>query len=114
MLNSQENENTLWNNPMVNSAMKAMSPEELQRYKAIGEAMYGNIDFEGSKVLNNLPPPMEEAVAYISESLKSGLHPSMLDDNEVALLKDVFGDQWYKKWDYIEEDLKEIVTLRKK
>ena len=104
---------TLWDNAMTRSAMKSMSPEELQRYKEIGEAMYGGMDFEGSKVLNNVPVPMEEAVAYVEESLKSGLHPSMLEENELALLNDVRGELWYKMWGYSEEDLKEIVTVKK-
>lgn len=113
MSNQEESKNTLWDNPMVNSAMKAMSVEELQRYKDIGEAMYGNIDFEATKVLNNLPPPMYEAIAYVSESLKSGIHPSMLDENEHNILKDVYGDKWYESWGYVKEDLTEIKTLKK-
>jgi hypothetical protein len=88
--------------------MKAMSPEELQKYKDIGQSMYGDLDFEASKVLNNIPPPMAEAVAYVEESLKSGLHPSMLEENEVALLVDVRGDKWYEQWGYTEDNWKEI------
>lgn len=103
-----EETNTLWDNPMIRSAIKAMSPEELQKYKEIGESLYGNIDFEGSKVINNIPPPMEEAVAYVSESLKSGLHPSMLEENEVALLTDVYGDKWYERWGYTKDNWKTI------
>jgi len=110
-VNQETTKDTLWDNPMTRSAMKSMSPEELQRYKDIGESMYGDVDFEASKVLNNLPPPMAEAVAYVNESLKSGMHPSMLEENEVALLTDVYGEKWYEKWNYVEDDLKDIVTL---
>ena len=112
-VNQESKQDTLWDNPMTRSAMKAMSPEELQRYKDIGESMYGNVNFEASKVLNNIPPPMEEAVAYVEESLKSGLHPTMLEENEIALLVDVRGALWYKMWGYEEEDLTEITTLKK-
>lgn len=107
-VNEETEQNTLWDNPMTRSAMKEMSPEELQRYKDIGQSMYGDIDFEASKVLNNIPPPMAEAVAYVEESLKSGLHPSMLEENEVTLLVDVRGDNWYEKWGYTEDNWKEI------
>ena len=44
---------SLFNNPMIEAAMKALSPEDLERYKQIGEAMYGTVDFENSKILDN-------------------------------------------------------------
>jgi len=37
--------------------------------------------------------------------LKSGLHPSMLDENEKILLKEALGDKWYEKYGYVEQDL---------
>lgn len=106
-----ETTGSLFNNPMVESALKSMSPEELQRYKEIGERMYGTIDFEDSKILNNVPPPMYEAGAYISEQLKSGLHPSMMDDDEKRLMEELFGKEWYTLWGYVEGDLTDIVTV---
>ena len=30
----------LFNNPMVNNALKAMTPEQIEEYKKIGEHMY--------------------------------------------------------------------------
>jgi hypothetical protein len=101
----------LFNNSMVESAMKALSPEDLQRYKEIGEKMYGTVNFEDSQIINNFPPPMYEAGAYISEQLKSGLHPSMMDDDEKRLMEELFGKEWYTKWGYVEADLTDIVTV---
>ena len=102
---------SLFNNPMVESALKSMSQEELQRYREIGERMYGTVDFKDSQILNNVPPPMYEAGAYISEQLKSGLHPSMMDDDEKRLMEELFGKEWYTKWGYVEGDLTDIVTV---
>lgn len=102
---------SLFSNPMVESAMKALSPEDLQMYKEIGEKMYGTVDFEDSKILNNMPAPMYEAGAYISEQLKSGLHPSMMDDDEKRLMEELFGKEWYTSWGYVEADLTDIVTI---
>lgn len=110
---NEQKQDTLWDNPMTRAAMKSMSAEDLQRYKEIGQAMYGDIDFEGTRILNNIPPPMEEAVAYISESLKSGLHPSMMEQNEIELIKDVYGEKWYENWGYKKEDINEIFTVVK-
>lgn len=101
----------LFNNPMVESALKAMSPDELLRYKEIGESMYGTVNFEDSQILNNMPLPMYEAGAYISEQLKSGLHPSMMDDDEKRLMEEIFGKEWYTRWGYVEGDLTDIVTV---
>lgn len=102
------NENDLFDNPMTRSALAAMSDDDKRRYKELGQEMYGHMNFEDAKVLNNVPAPMEEALAYIHEQLKSGLHPSELDDNEKAFLVDSEGEEWYKKWDYIKEDLEQI------
>jgi hypothetical protein len=101
----------LFNNPMIESALKALSPEDLERYREIGEKMYGTVDFEENKILNNMPPPMYEAGAYICEQLKSGLHPSMMDEDEKRLMEELFGKEWYTKWGYVEGDLTDIVTV---
>lgn len=111
--NKDYKEDNLFDNNMVRNAMKSMSPDDLLRYKEFGEAMYADIDFEAAKVLKNLPPPMEEALAYVEEGLKSGLHPSMLDEDELALLTEAYGDKWYNKWGYTKKDLTEIVTVIK-
>ncbi len=101
----------LFSNPLIETALKALSPEDLAKYKAFGEEMYGTVDFEDSKILNNTPAPMYEAGAYICEQLKSGLHPSMMDDDERRLMGELFGNEWYKNWGYVEGDLTDIVTL---
>ena len=108
-----ESDMDLFDNPMTRSALAAMSDDEKRRYRDIGMEMYGHMNFEDAKVLNNVPPPMEEALAYIQEQLKSGLHPSALDDGEKSFLADALGKEWYKKWGYEEGDLTDIITLKK-
>ena len=103
----------LWDNPMIKKAMENMSPEQLEQYKMLGESMYGNIDFNNSKILNNPPVPVEEALAYVEESLKSGLHPSMLEEEEKIFLEDMYGNDWYKRFGYDRRDLTEIYTIKK-
>jgi hypothetical protein len=102
------NTNSLFDNPMVTAAKKSMTPEMLDHYKQIGEEMYGNIDFETDTVLNNMPPPMSEAVAYIEISIRSGQHISTLEPNEKMLLEDAFGSEWYTRYGYSKEDLDNI------
>ena len=105
------NENTIWSNPMVSAAKKALSPEDLERWKDMGEAMFNGINFENNKV--ELMPAEEEAKLYVEEQLKSGLHPSMMEDNEKALMEHIHGETWYEKWGYVAGDLNDIVTLKK-
>ena len=104
------NDNNLFNNEVVKNAIKALSPEDVQRYKNIGKELYGTINFPEAKVLNNIPPPMAESCAYVLEGIKSGLHPSMLTEDEKALLLDVYGKGWWTKYGYLDEDLERIVT----
>jgi len=109
-----QNINDLFDNPMTRSAMAALTPEQKQNYKEIGESMYGHLNFEEGKVLSNMPSPMEEVIAYITEQLKSGIHPSFLEENEIEVLKDFYGEDWYLKWGYSKEDITKIVTLNLK
>jgi len=37
----------------------------------------------------------------------------MLTENEQCIMENVFGKEWYKIYDYVEEDLREVVTLKK-
>ena len=97
----------LFNNPMINNALKAMTPEQLEGYKKIGEQLYGSVNFEDSKILNNMPAPMEEAVAYVEEGLKSGLSPEDLDEDEVVLLCNAYGEDWYLRFGFTKEQVPE-------
>ena len=61
--------------------------------------------YEMTYLLNNI-------IRNIESMLKSGLHPSMLSDEEKFILKDILGDKWYEKYGYVKEDLHDIVTLK--
>ena len=89
----------LFNNPMVNEAKSSMTPEQLEDYQRMGEEMYNTIEFETSKLLNpEKSSNIElESVAYVVEGLKSGLLPSELDEDEVALLVNHYGEDWMDK-----------------
>lgn len=104
--------NDLFDNPMVRAAMKSMSQEEKDNYKRIGQKLY-NIDFtqqlEDNKDLGSL---ITEAQAYVETQLRSGMHPSMLEETEKQVMENVKGPEWYKEWGYTKEDLTEIITTK--
>lgn len=100
--------NDLFNNPMTKAAQEALSPEDKEKYRKIGESLYGSINYETGTVEDTL----EDCVLHIKEQLKSGIHPSMLEDEEKEVMLQKEGPEWFKKYGYIEEDLKEIKTLK--
>jgi hypothetical protein len=103
---------SLWDNPQVEAARKAMTPEQLRQHEQMGEYMYGNMDQINNAALFD-GPKLEEAAEYLSEAIKSGLHPSMLEENDKAVLKEIQGDKWWEKYGFVEGDLSEIITLIK-
>jgi len=98
----------LFNNDMVTNALKSMSPEDIANYKKIGEAMYGGINFVDNKVLNDLPPPVAESLAYVEVGLNSGLHPKDMSEDEIALMVNTYGDKWYEKYGYTKDEVPEV------
>jgi hypothetical protein len=97
--------NEIWDNQFAKLALEAMTAEQKEQYREIGENIYSSIDFEDTKILNTELEPMSESVAYISSALKSGLHPDFLSEEEIAVLKDVYGDEWFTRFDYTKEDI---------
>jgi hypothetical protein len=102
------NNSSLWNNPFINNLKETLSKEDQDRYKKIGEEMY-SVNFVNAG--KNLPDFMEDSLISVFESLKSGMHPSALSEDEIRLLEEVFGKSWYTIFNYVEEDLNDIVTL---
>jgi hypothetical protein len=107
-MNTNSN-SSLFNNPMIDSALKGMTPEQLYRYKELGENMYNSVRFEDSELLTNLPPPIAESAAYVVEGLKSGLHPTDLDTNELAVMNTAYGKTWYEQFGFTEDDIPVVV-----
>jgi hypothetical protein len=98
----------IWDNPMVNNALKALTPEQIEEYKKIGEHMYGNINFVDSKIINKIDAPIEESVAYIEEGIKSGLLPEDLTEDEVSLLCNAYGEKWYERYGFKKNEIPEV------
>lgn len=100
---------------IVQMALKALTPEQQEEYKKIGEHMYkdlsaftGNIKNDKKDTDNSaeIDDVFKESVAYIESGLRSGLLISDLEDNEIEVLKTVYGETWYKKYGYDEKDFK--------
>jgi hypothetical protein len=99
----------LFNNPMVESAKKAMTSEQMADYKKIGEYMYNDKNFSllenGSQLKE---ASQEDIVAYAVEGLKAGLDPMNLSQREVEELCNVYGEKWYERFDYNENEVPKL------
>ena len=101
---------------LVQMALKALTPEQQEEYKKIGEHMYkdlsaftGNAKNDKKDGNNNsveIDDNFKESVAYIESGIRSGLLVSDLEDEEIEVLKTVYGETWYKKYGYEEKDFK--------
>ena len=107
------NDSDLFDNPMVRAAMSAMSEEDRAKYKEIGKHMYGHLNFEDPSFTLNPDAQMSAARDCLEGQIRSGLHPSDMEKDEIALLEDAYGEEWYKKWGFVKEDLDDIVTVKK-
>ena len=89
--------------------MQSMLPdEEREKFQRIGERLYNSFDVHKGQVLPNQGADsirLEESLAYVVESMKSGLHPKYLTEDEIHLLRAGYGDEWYTKWGYAKEDV---------
>ena len=85
---------------------KGMTAGQIENMKVLGEKFHESFDVAKGTIHNN-DINMEEALAYVVESLKSGIHPSYLDEDEKAIMMAGYGEEWYKNWGYASDKLEE-------
>jgi len=92
------------NQALYNQAIGSLTPEQIAQYKKTGEEMYNTVDFNTSQIINSEPLFME-SIAYITESLKSGLHPSCLSKTEIEVMQQAYGADWFIQFGYKDMNL---------
>lgn len=104
-MSTVEAKGSVFDNPYLKNAWKGLSEEEKEKYRKIGNYMYGNVNYEGSGTVNATEPPATEvSIRYIEVSLKSGLLPKDLDKRERDFMISEKGDEWFKEYGYEEDD----------
>lgn len=91
----------LFSDPNLQAMYENLPEEDKRQYKIQGEYMY-NKDYENAN--NDLESRLIESAAYINEGMKSGLRPSQLDKDEVHVMREIFGKEWYKKYNFQSEE----------
>jgi len=85
-------------------AKNALSPEEKEKYRQMGEYMYSD---NALSLMNGATRPEEkDYVTYATEALKSGLDPKELSEDEIRALIAFYGDKWYEKFGFERQDVK--------
>lgn len=84
---------------------KGMTQEQIDNMKVLGEKFHESFDVTRGTTHDIHEVVMEEALAYVVESLKSGIHPSYLDEDERAILAAGYGENWHEKWGYTADDV---------
>lgn len=101
----KKTDDTMFRNNFVKNALKSLTPEQLEHYQGIGEKMYDTVDFTKGEIINNMDPPTEEKLAYIITGLKSGLLPQDMEQEEIELMIEHYGQDWFKHFGIKSEDL---------
>lgn len=96
------------NPDLFEQAKLMMTEEQIQDYAEKGKEMYEHVDFSAADLGiggGGNDDTFAESIAYITEALKSGLHPTYLDENEVTVMKNEYGKDWYTRFGYNESDV---------
>jgi len=92
---------------MKKSFLDGATEEDKEKYQKFGEKFYNSFDVHTGNPSDNTIF-MEESLAYVVESLKSGLHPKYLTEDEIVLLQAGYGEDWYKKWGYKKNEIPDV------
>lgn len=96
----------LFNNPMVEAARKMMTPEQLEEYKRVGEYMYNNDVYKVSEIGSKVKESdNSDLILYATQALKSGGSPYDLSGAELRALIDVYGENWYERFGFEENEV---------
>lgn len=112
-IQTQDKRIDLFDNPMINNAMKALTPEQKKEYEEIGKYMF-KTDYAKTALKDKTIDPEKELndlVNYSLNAIKSGLHPSDLSEKELRILFEIKGDKWYEEFGFTFEEIPPIIRF---
>ena len=93
---SNKEEIDLFNNPAMKQQFDALPQEEKDAYRKAGEYMY-------AKDYTSESSAVDDAIQYIRLAFNAGMMPSQLTNEELEFLRNVYGAEWYKEFDFPSE-----------
>ena len=86
--------------------MDKESYESLQKIKEIGKTFYTDMNIFNKEFSKTTEKQLHlECLFSIEDSLKKGLYPSDLENNEIQILERTYGEKWYLKFGFSKNDL---------
>lgn len=84
-----------------------MNNETKTNLEKVGEKFHQSFDVDKGEArkMDTKEIILEESIAYVVENVKSGLHPKYLNTEDVHVLLAAFGKEWYKKFDYEQDEI---------
>jgi hypothetical protein len=86
---------------------KSLTDEQKEEYGRLAEKFHQSFDVSkqapGDHNVKEIA--LEECLAYLIESLKSGLHPQHMTKAERGLVESHYGETWYEVFGYDREEL---------
>jgi hypothetical protein len=102
---TKERKDPLFDNPTFQEMKNSLPQEEQEKYEKYGKYMYEEMDqFTETGDMK----AAIDTVSQIKLMLDSGMHPSYLEKEEKEFLKNYLGEDWYKKFGYLENDLNRV------
>ena len=92
---------TVFDQSYIKQMEAGMSDEQKGNFKNIGEDYYKNLSINENGDLENL---IVLAVFEITEALKSGLHPNELSKEDIDILVNNLGEDWYLQFHFEKKD----------
>lgn len=94
----------LFDSPLVEQFKESLTSKELTKYEKIGNDLYNTVNFETGET----DQTMNDVFEQLKAMLESGLHPSFLTYEEKAFMENYLGKEWYKEFNYLENDLHRV------
>jgi hypothetical protein len=83
-----------------------MSQETIDEYKRAGEYMLNNFNYNAiDEKQETKRLEREQLLMFADQGLKSGLSPKELTEQELGILNEVYGDEWYKRYGLSSENI---------
>jgi hypothetical protein len=83
-----------------------MSQETIDEYKKSGEYMLNNFNYNAvDEKQETKRLEREQLLMFADHGLKSGLSPKELTEQELGILNEIYGDEWYKRYGLNREDV---------
>lgn len=92
---------------------KNLSEDQQKTYTRLAEKFHQSFDIDAqhAREHNVKEVALEECLAYLVESLRSGLHPKHTTIEERGLLIGGYGDDWFERFGYTRRELEGLDDL---